>query len=79
MAIANKNTDGWFHKGRGDVSAKLAKSDSEVLSQESEIMQSGMSPTGSGASVQNSGAKPLYATGDSPMNYGRGDGRGYSA
>lgn len=71
------NTKAWFNYGRGSVSAKLAKSDEDVLSQESELAQEGMSPTGLGAAVRIYGSKPLHATGDQPFHEGRGLGRGH--
>lgn len=66
-----KNTKTWFHEGRGSVSAKVAKSDADVLNQENEtaatLVDSKDSPNG---------RKPVYATGDSPFHSGRGLGRG---
>lgn len=67
----DKNTSGWFHSGRGNVSAKIAKSGEEVLNQESETAQDGME-----AVPTDSGAKAVYATGASPFHEGRGNGRG---
>lgn len=64
-------TSGWFHEGRGNVSAKLAKSSSELIGQESATSQDGME-----AVPTDSGAKPVYATGASPFHQGRGLGRG---
>ena len=71
-----KDTKGWFHSGRGSVSAEIAKSGAEVLSQESEVAQEGMEPTGEGGKAEDSGAKPVYATGAAPFHEGRGLGRG---
>lgn len=72
------DTSKWYHSGRGNVSAELAKSNAQIISQESSTAQEGMSPTGEGKEVQNNGAKPLYATGSSPFHTGRGLGRGQS-
>lgn len=67
-----KNTKGWFHEGRGNVSAKVAKSDADVLSNEGEteatLVDSKDNPHG---------RKPVYATGDMPFHEGRGLGRGH--
>jgi hypothetical protein len=68
-----KNTKGWFHSGRGNVSAELAKSSKEILNQESETEQGGME-----AVPTDNGAKPVYATGSAPFHSGRGAGRGHS-
>lgn len=77
MAIANKNTSGWIHSGRGNVSAKLAKSNSEAISPgATEVAGVAEGVSGSGGSANDSGAKPVYATGESPVHKGRGTGRG---
>lgn len=67
----DKNTSTWFHSGRGNVSAELAKSGKEVIAQESATAQDGME-----AVPTDSGAKAVYATGSSPFHEGRGSGRG---
>ncbi len=69
-----KNTGGWFHTGRGNVSAELAVSAKEVLNRESETEQGGME-----AVPTDAGAKPVFATGETPFHSGRGNGRGHSA
>ena len=68
-----KNTKAWFHEGRGNVSGKLALTDSEVLEREDEDDQEGMEAVPSDA-----GAKPVFATGERPFHEGRGLGRGHS-
>ena len=70
--MIGKDTKGWFHEGRGNVSAKLAKSSEEVLHEESEEVEGGMS-----AVPTDAGAKPVFATGESPFHEGRGLGRGH--
>ena len=68
-----------FVSGRGDVSKELAKSDAEVMHEESEILMDGeVFPSQSGEKANVSGAKPIYATGEeSPFHKGRGLGRGH--
>jgi hypothetical protein len=68
------NTKGWFHEGVGNVSAKVAKSDSEILSEEAEILE----VEAEGVEGTEGGAKPVYPTGSSPFHSGRGSGRGHS-
>ena len=78
MAIKTQNQPDTFVTGRGNVSGNVAKSNEEVLHEESEIMQEGMEPTGMGAATQDHGNKPIYATGQtSPFHEGRGLGRGH--
>ena len=77
MAIEKKNMGYWFQTGRGNVSANVAKSNAEVMHEESEIIQDGMEPTGMGGEAQDHGNKPIYATGEMPFHHGRGAGRGH--
>lgn len=63
-----KNTNGWFHEGRGSVSAKVAKTNEGVVAQEGSQMMSGLQDYPN--------KKPCYATGESPFHEGRGLGRG---
>ncbi len=72
MKMIQHETKGWFNEGRGNISAKLAKSAGEIISQESAMAQDGME-----AVPTDSGAKPVYATGASPFHEGRGLGRGH--
>ena len=72
-----KEMKDWFHYGRGSVSDKLAKTNTEVIAQESAESVDGMEPTGDGKEVLDYGAKPLYATGEKPFHEGRGLGRGH--
>lgn len=67
-----KDTKSWFHEGRGNVSGKLALTNKEVLEREDEEEQEGME-----AVPSDSGAKPVYATGERPFHEGRGLGRGH--
>jgi hypothetical protein len=67
-----KNTKEWFHTGRGNVSGDLAKTDKEVIAQEDSVSQEGME-----AVPSDSGAKPVFATGENPFHSGRGLGRGH--
>lgn len=67
-----KNTKDWFQTGRGNVSGDLALTNKEVVSRESSEEQGGME-----AVPTDSGAKPVYATGESPFHNGRGLGRGH--
>lgn len=76
MAFKDQNQQDAFHKGRGDVSASLAKSGSEVVAQESASAED-IFPSQDGASANDNGGKPIYATGDSPNHSGRGLGRGH--
>lgn len=69
----DKNTSGWFHSGRGNVSGKVAKSNEDVLNQENET-----AATFVDSKDNPHGRKPVYATGDSPFHSGRGLGRGQS-
>ena len=69
-----KNTKDWFQTGRGNVSGDLALTNKEVISRESSEDQGGME-----AVPGDAGAKPVFATGESPFHSGRGNGRGYSA
>lgn len=66
-----KNTKAWFHEGRGSVSAKLAKSNEEVMHEESETMEEGLQ------AYPEQGGHPISATGKSPFHEGRGLGRGH--
>jgi hypothetical protein len=78
MAIEKKETEGWFMTGRGNVSGELAKSGSEVLSQESEVAEEKAGPENqSGVKANDYGAKPIYSTGETPFHSGRGLGRGH--
>lgn len=70
--MIGKDTKAWFHTGRGNVSAELAKSGKEVVEQESATEQGGMEAVPSDA-----GAKPVFATGGNPFHEGRGLGRGH--
>lgn len=58
-----------FHSGRGNVSGNLAKSPSELISQEGAESVGGMEAV--------PGERPVYATGSSPFHSGRGLGRGH--
>jgi hypothetical protein len=74
-----KNTERWFHVGKGDVSASVAKSDSDILHEEAELLATeaeGVSGQEGGAGNDN-GAKPIHATGSAPFHQGRGLGRGH--
>jgi hypothetical protein len=75
MAIKTDTNSLKFVSGRGDVSANVAKSDSEVVHEESEVMQLGMED-GIGDKVNDFGAKPVFATPNS-FHTGRGLGRGH--
>lgn len=66
------NTKQWFQTGRGNVSANVAKSDADILSQEGEMAATEVESPDNPA-----GRKPVYATGDTPFHEGRGSGRGY--
>jgi hypothetical protein len=68
-----------FHEGRGNVSGELAKSNSEVLSEESEVLETlAEADDQKGDKANESGAKPIYATGEAaPFHTGRGLGRGH--
>lgn len=70
MAV-EKDTKSWFHEGRGSVSAKLAKSNGQVVNSDATIIDSGME-----AVPTDSGAKAIYATGETPFHHGAGSGRG---
>jgi len=76
MAIKTFTAKEVFVSGRGDVSKNVAKSDSEVLSNESESMVKGMEPTPMGGASMDHGNMPVYATGSQPFHEGRGLGRG---
>ena len=60
-----------FVSGRGGPQS-LAKSNEEVVHEESEIMEDGME-----AVPGDAGAKPVFATGEGPFHHGRGAGRGH--
>lgn len=79
MGIAKKSTGDWFHTGRGNVSGNIAKSDKEVMDNESEIyLDEEIFPVQEGAEANKSGGKPIWATGpDAPFHKGRGLGRGH--
>ena len=73
MAIKTNTGNQVFVSGRGNVSAKVAKTDAEVLANENEAtapeVESPDNPNG---------RKPVFMTGDSPFHSGRGSGRGHS-
>jgi hypothetical protein len=77
MAIKTNTSRNVFVEGRGNVSGMLAKSNEEVLSQESEMMMDGMEPTGNGGASEDHGNMPIFATGSQPFHSGRGLGRGH--
>lgn len=70
--MITKKVGDTFHSGRGDVSAKLAKSSEEILHEESETMEGGMD-----AVPPEAGARPVFAAGSMPFHEGRGLGRGH--
>lgn len=72
MAIKTGTSREVFVSGRGNVSAEVAKSGEEVIHEEAEAMQEGME-----AVPTESGAKPVFATGEMPFHSGRGLGRGH--
>jgi len=72
MAIKTDTNSEKFHMGRGDVSAKLAKSDSEIMHEEAETIEHDLD-----AVTADAGAKPLFAAGEMPFHHGRGEGRGH--
>ena len=72
MAIKTNTSKNVFVSGRGNVSGEVAKSNEEVLHEESETLEGGMD-----AVPSDSGAKPIYATGETPFHEGRGLGRGH--
>ena len=76
MAFKDQNQQDAFHKGRGDVSASLAKSGDEVISEGAETMDD-VFPSQDGASADDHGGCPIYATGETPNHSGRGLGRGH--
>ena len=79
MAIKTFTAKEVFVSGRGDVSANVAKSDMEVVREESNIYLDGeIFPTQDGPKANNMGGKPIYATGPAlPFHTGRGLGRGH--
>jgi hypothetical protein len=79
MAIKTFTAKEVFLSGRGDVSANVAKSDTEVMHEESEIYEDGkIFPAQDGARAQISGSKPIYTAGtELPFQTGRGLGRGH--
>lgn len=74
--IDKKDASSWFSEGRGNVSTKVAKTDAQVLSQESEESLMSAIPSQDGAGVNESGKNKEYATGAKPFHEGRGNGRG---
>lgn len=78
MAIEKKMMRDWFVEGRGNVSGQLAKSNEQILHEESEDVELYGEGVGQdGPTANDHGAKPIYATGDSPNHEGRGTGRGH--
>lgn len=77
MAIKTFTARNVFVEGRGNVSGMLAKSDEDVIHEESELMQDGMEPTPKGAEAMDHGNMPIFATGETPFHSGRGLGRGH--
>lgn len=79
MAIKTGTSKEVFVSGRGNVSGNIAKSDMEVVHEESEIYEDGkIFPAQEGDKANDSGGKPIYATGPgSPFHTGRGLGRGH--
>lgn len=78
MAIRTATSKQVFVEGRGGPQS-LAKSAEEVLHEEAEELEElaeGVSQEGPRAN--DSGAKPIYATGEElPFHHGRGAGRGH--
>ena len=72
MALKTQNQPDTFVTGRGNVSGKVAKSNEDVIHEESEIVQEGMD-----AVPGDAGAKPVFVTGEMPFHSGRGTGRGH--
>ncbi len=77
MAIKTFTAKEVFMSGRGNVSGKIAKSNEDVIHEESELMEEGMEPTPMGGEAMDHGNKPIFATGDMPFHMGRGLGRGH--
>lgn len=79
MAIKTDTNSMKFHSGKGDVSAKVAKSNEEVIHEEAEVIDLEAEAIGSdkGERSEVSGAKPVFATGENPFHEGRGLGRGH--
>jgi len=73
MAIKTQNQPQTFVSGRGNVSAEVAKSDEDVLHEESEAFDT----EAEGVAGTEGGAKPVFATGEIPFHAGRGEGRGH--
>ena len=71
--IKTQNQPNTFVSGRGNVSGNVAKSNEEVLHEESEIMET----LAEGVQGTAGGAKPVFATGESAFHSGRGLGRGH--
>jgi len=77
MAIKTFTAKEVFLSGRGNVSGNLAKSDSEVMHEEAELVQDGMEPVGKGGAVLDHGNMPVFTAGSKPFHEGRGLGRGH--
>lgn len=79
MAIKTQNQPNTFNSGRGAVSANVAKSDTDITHEESEIYEDGkIFPVQDGGKANRMGGKPIYATGPAlPFHTGRGLGRGH--
>ena len=79
MAIRTDTNSVKFHTGKGDVSIKVAKSDSEVLNEEAETLETEAEGIAGekGKESEVSGAKPVFITGEKPFHQGRGLGRGH--
>jgi hypothetical protein len=77
MAIKTDTNSVKFHAGRGDVSAKVAKSNEEVIHEEAEVMDTLAEPDDQKGDAGNDyGAKPVFVA-DGGFHHGRGSGRGH--
>lgn len=77
MAIKTRNQPETFVSGRGNVSENVAKSNEDVLHEESEVMEEEGEGVNPGKDANDMGAKPIFATGEMPFHEGRGLGRGH--
>jgi hypothetical protein len=79
MAIKTDTNSLKFIEGRGNVSGNVAKSDTEVCHEESEIYEDGkIFPAQDGGKAQDMGAKPIFIVGnEGGFHTGRGLGRGH--